>query len=446
MLEDIAILTGGTVISEEVGLELKDTTIEQLGRAKSVKVQKENTVIVDGAGDKDAIAGRIAQIRAQMEETTSDFDKEKLQERLAKLAGGVAVVRVGAATETEMQEAKLRMEDALAATKAAVEEGIISGGGSAYIHASKEVAKLAATLEGDEKTGANIILKALEAPLSTIVVMGCGNQQVEKENPSVVSERASSVQDESEDGEKEFLSTYQNIIITLPEGWNVMRDEKIQCSFISEDGESLEISYREGMAKVILMDFPEDEESAENLLYPNEITGENSISDFMVKTANEGKDNESSFYRFQVKNSQQIPIAFFCGVKTENEGYQIIWKKGSGSNDTQQIVPEILESLQFPDNELLTETFQTACKEQKRALEAENNSDGVKKQKGKKTVTCISPVNVRTEPNVSTSQVIGALTTGEEVEMLGKENGWYKISYEGKTAYVYEDYVKEKEN
>lgn len=168
MLEDIAILTGGTVISEEVGLELKDTTIEQLGRAKSVKVQKENTVIVDGAGDKDAIAARITQIRAQMDETTSDFDKEKLQERLAKLAGGVAVVRVGAATETEMQEAKLRMEDALAATKAAVEEGIISGGGSAYIHASKEVAKLAATLEGDEKTGANIILKALEAPLATI--------------------------------------------------------------------------------------------------------------------------------------------------------------------------------------------------------------------------------------------------------------------------------------
>ena len=282
--------------------------------------------------------------------------------------------------------------------------------------------------------------------MTTIVVMGCGNQQVEKENPSAVYERASSVQDGSEDGEKEFLSTYQNIIITLPEGWNVMRDEKIQCSFISEDGESLEISYREGMAKVILMDFPEDEESAENLLYPNEITGENSISDFMVKTANEGKDNESSFYRFQVKNSQQIPIAFFCGVKTENEGYQIIWKKGSGSNDTQQIVPEILESLQFPDNELLTETFQTACQEQKRALEAENNSDGVKKQKGKKTVTCISPVNVRTEPNISTSQVLGALTTGKEVEMLGKENGWYKISYEGKTAYVYEDYVKEKEN
>ena len=219
--------------------------------------------------------------------------------------------------------------------------------------------------------------------MTTIVVMGCGNQQVEKENSSAVSERASNVQDKSEDGEKEFLSTYQNIIITLPEGWNVMRDEKIQCSFISEDGESLEISYREGMAKVALMDFPEDEESAENLLYPNEITGENSISDFMVKTANEGKDNESSFYRFQVKNSLQIPIAFFCGVKTENEGYQIIWKKGSGSNDTQQIVPEILESLQFPDNELLTETFQTACQEQKRALEAENNSDGVKKQKGK---------------------------------------------------------------
>ena len=197
---------------------------------------------------------------------------------------------------------------------------------------------------------------------------------------------------------------------------------------------------------MILMDFPEDEESAEKLIDQNEITGENSISDFVAKTVNEGKSKESSFYRFQVKNSLQIPTAFFCGVKTENEGYQIIWKKGNGSNDTQQIVPEILESLQFPDNELLTETFQTACQEQKRALEAENNSDGVKKQKGKKTVTCISPVNVRTEPNVSTSQVIGALTTGEEVEMLGKENGWYKISYEGKTAYVYEDYVKEKEN
>ena len=168
MLEDIAILTGGTVISDEVGLDLKETTLEQLGRAKSVKVQKENTVIVDGAGDQDAIAARISQIKAQIEETTSDFDREKLQERLAKLAGGVAVVRVGAATETEMQEAKLRMEDALAATRAAVEEGIISGGGSAYIHASKKVAEMAAQLEGDEKTGANIILKALEAPLFTI--------------------------------------------------------------------------------------------------------------------------------------------------------------------------------------------------------------------------------------------------------------------------------------
>ncbi len=168
MLEDIAILTGGTVISDEVGLDLKEATIEQLGRAKSVKVQKENTVIVDGAGDKAAIDARVSQIRAQMDDTTSDFDKEKLQERLAKLAGGVAVIRVGAATETEMQEAKLRMEDALNATRAAVEEGIISGGGSAYIHVSKEVAKLAATLEGDEKTGANIILKALEAPLMTI--------------------------------------------------------------------------------------------------------------------------------------------------------------------------------------------------------------------------------------------------------------------------------------
>ena len=165
MLEDIAILTGGQVISEEVGLELKDTTLDMLGRAKSVKVQKENTVIVDGAGDKDAIAARVAQIKAQIEETTSDFDREKLQERLAKLAGGVAVVRVGAATETEMQEAKLRMEDALAATRAAVEEGIISGGGSAYIHASKAVAKAIEELEGDEKTGAKVVLKALEAPL-----------------------------------------------------------------------------------------------------------------------------------------------------------------------------------------------------------------------------------------------------------------------------------------
>ncbi len=165
MLEDIAILTGGQVISSELGLELKDATMDQLGRAKSVKVQKENTVIVDGEGDKDAIQARIGQIKKQIEETTSDFDREKLQERLAKLAGGVAVIRVGAATETEMKEAKLRLEDALAATRAAVEEGIISGGGSAYIHASKEVAKLADTLEGDEKTGAQIVLKALEAPL-----------------------------------------------------------------------------------------------------------------------------------------------------------------------------------------------------------------------------------------------------------------------------------------
>ena len=168
MLQDIAILTGGTVISDEVGLELKDATMAQLGRAKSVKVAKENTVIVDGMGDKDAIANRVAQIRGQIEETKSEFDKEKLQERLAKLAGGVAVIRVGAATETEMKEAKLRLEDALAATRAAVEEGIIAGGGSAYIHASKEVAKMAAELEGDEKTGANIILKALEAPLRRI--------------------------------------------------------------------------------------------------------------------------------------------------------------------------------------------------------------------------------------------------------------------------------------
>lgn len=165
MLEDIAILTGGQVISSELGLELKDATMDQLGRAKSVKVQKENTVIVDGEGDKEAIQARISQIKKQIEETTSDFDREKLQERLAKLAGGVAVIRVGAATETEMKEAKLRLEDALAATRAAVEEGIISGGGSAYIHAAKEVAKLADTLEGDEKTGAQIILKALEAPL-----------------------------------------------------------------------------------------------------------------------------------------------------------------------------------------------------------------------------------------------------------------------------------------
>ncbi len=169
MLEDIAILTGGQVISDELGLELKDTTMEQLGRAKSVKVQKENTVIVDGSGDKSSISARIAQIRAQIrgqiEETTSEFDREKLQERLAKLAGGVAVIRVGAATETEMKEAKLRMEDALNATRAAVEEGIIAGGGSAYIHAAKKVAEFADTLDGDEKTGAKVILKALESPL-----------------------------------------------------------------------------------------------------------------------------------------------------------------------------------------------------------------------------------------------------------------------------------------
>ena len=169
MLEDIAILTGGQVISEEVGLELKETTMDQLGRAKSVKVQKENTIIVDGVGDKDAIAARVSQIRAQIEETTSEFDKEKLQERLAKLAGGVAVIRVGAATETEMKESKLRMEDALNSTRAAVEEGIIAGGGSAYVHAAKEVAALAEALEGDEKTGAKVILKALEAPLYYIV-------------------------------------------------------------------------------------------------------------------------------------------------------------------------------------------------------------------------------------------------------------------------------------
>ena len=168
MLEDIAILTGGQVISDELGLDLKEATLDQLGRAKSVKVQKETTVIVDGEGDKAAIEARVAQIKKQIEETTSDFDREKLQERLAKLAGGVAVIRVGAATETEMKEAKLRMEDALAATRAAVEEGIIAGGGSAYIHAAKDVAKLADSLEGDEKTGANIILKALEAPLYTI--------------------------------------------------------------------------------------------------------------------------------------------------------------------------------------------------------------------------------------------------------------------------------------
>ena len=168
MLQDIAILTGGQVISEELGLDLKETTMDQLGKAKSVKVQKENTVIVDGCGSKEAINDRVGQIKKAIEETTSDFDREKLQERLAKLAGGVAVIRVGAATETEMKEAKLRMEDALNATRAAVEEGIIAGGGSAYIHAAKEIEKLTETLEGDEKTGAKIILKALEAPLHQI--------------------------------------------------------------------------------------------------------------------------------------------------------------------------------------------------------------------------------------------------------------------------------------
>jgi len=165
MLQDIAILTGGTVISEEVGLDLKEASLDQLGRAKSVKVQKENTIIVDGYGEKSTIDARVAQIRKQIEETTSDFDREKLQERLAKLAGGVAVIRVGAATETEMKEAKLRMEDALNATRAAVEEGVIAGGGSAYIHAASKVSEIVAGLEGDEKTGASLILKALEAPL-----------------------------------------------------------------------------------------------------------------------------------------------------------------------------------------------------------------------------------------------------------------------------------------
>ena len=165
MLEDIAILTGGKVISSDLGLELKDTTMDDLGRAKSVKVEKEKTTIVDGLGNKKEIQARVAQIKKQIEDTTSDFDREKLQERLAKLAGGVAVIRVGAATETEMKEAKYRMEDALNATRAAVEEGIISGGGSAYIHASKQVAKLVESLEGDERTGAQVVLKALEAPL-----------------------------------------------------------------------------------------------------------------------------------------------------------------------------------------------------------------------------------------------------------------------------------------
>ena len=168
MLKDIAILTGGQVISDELGLDLKETTMDQLGRAKSVKVDKENTIIVDGAGAKEGIQGRIAVIKSQIETTTSEYDREKLQERLAKLSGGVAVIKVGAATETEMKEKKLRMEDALAATKAAVEEGIIAGGGSAYIHAARKVEELAAGLEGDEKTGARIVLKALEAPLYCI--------------------------------------------------------------------------------------------------------------------------------------------------------------------------------------------------------------------------------------------------------------------------------------
>ena len=168
MLKDIAILTGGEVISEEVGLDLKDATIEQCGRAKSVKVSKEKTTIVEGLGKKKDITDRIAQIKGQIEATTSDFDKEKLQERLAKLSGGVAVIRVGAATETEMKEAKLRMEDALNATRAAVEEGVIAGGGSAYIHAQSAVEKIVEKLDGDEKTGAKIVLKALESPLFTI--------------------------------------------------------------------------------------------------------------------------------------------------------------------------------------------------------------------------------------------------------------------------------------
>ncbi|MDR3239826.1 MAG: chaperonin GroEL [Clostridiales bacterium] len=169
MLEDIAILTGGQVISDEVGLDLKDATVDSLGRAKTVKVEKENTIIIDGAGDKKSINARIGQIKSQIEETTSDFDREKLQERLAKLSGGVAVIKVGAPTETELKEKKLRMEDALAATRAAVEEGILCGGGSAYIHASKAVKKVWESLTGDEKTGAAIVLKALEAPVHRIV-------------------------------------------------------------------------------------------------------------------------------------------------------------------------------------------------------------------------------------------------------------------------------------
>ena len=168
MLKDIAILTGGEVITEELGLDLKETQLSQLGRARQVKVQKENTIIVDGAGDAEEIKARVSQIKAQIEETTSDFDKEKLQERLAKLAGGVAVIKVGAATETEMKEMKLRIEDALAATKAAVEEGIVPGGGTTYINATKAVAKLLDTLSGDEKTGVQIVLKALDEPVKQI--------------------------------------------------------------------------------------------------------------------------------------------------------------------------------------------------------------------------------------------------------------------------------------
>lgn len=168
MLQDIAILTGGQVISSDLGLELKDTTLDQLGRARQVKVDKENTIIVDGAGDSDEIKARCGQIRTQIENTTSDFDREKLQERLAKLAGGVAVIKVGAATEVEMKEKKLRIEDALAATKAAVEEGIVAGGGIALINAIPAVAELANSVEGDEKTGVNIVLKALEEPLRQI--------------------------------------------------------------------------------------------------------------------------------------------------------------------------------------------------------------------------------------------------------------------------------------
>ncbi len=168
MLKDIAILTGGEVISEELGLDLKETTIDQLGQARQIKIQKENTIIVDGAGNVDDIAGRIGQIKAQIEETTSDFDREKLQERLAKLSGGVAVIKVGAATETEMKEKKLRIEDALAATRAAVEEGIVAGGGTSYINAIKAVATYIDTLSGDEKTGATIVLKALEEPVRQI--------------------------------------------------------------------------------------------------------------------------------------------------------------------------------------------------------------------------------------------------------------------------------------